>query len=247
MPWFKVDDKLHSHKKAARAGVDAMGLWVLCGSWSSDQLTDGFVPDYIAQRFDPDAERKAGRLVSADLWYPDEHDGDAGWRFHDWTDHQPTREEVERRREADRKKKAEQREKGRGETSRGDDGRFLSLSPDVSPGDTLGDSLGVSSATRPDPTRTKEEHTASASRFAEFWAAYPKKVAKGAAERAWRSATKKADPDSLITAAKDYAAQIKGTEAQFIKHPATWLNGACWLDEATPRPSSYRIEEDWSA
>ena len=24
MPWFKVEDKLHSHKKAARAGVDAI-------------------------------------------------------------------------------------------------------------------------------------------------------------------------------------------------------------------------------
>lgn len=26
MPWFKVDDKIHSHPKARRAGLAAMGL-----------------------------------------------------------------------------------------------------------------------------------------------------------------------------------------------------------------------------
>lgn len=31
--WFRVDDKLHTHEKALLAGVPAMGLWVMCGSW----------------------------------------------------------------------------------------------------------------------------------------------------------------------------------------------------------------------
>ena len=46
MSWFKIDDKLHSHKKVARLhGIAPMGLWALAGSWSSSQETDGFIPE----------------------------------------------------------------------------------------------------------------------------------------------------------------------------------------------------------
>lgn len=47
MAWFKVDDKLHSHPKLYRASLRAMGLWVLAGSWCSDQLTDGVLASKI--------------------------------------------------------------------------------------------------------------------------------------------------------------------------------------------------------
>ncbi len=95
MTWFKVDDGLHAHKKAARAGVHAMGLWVLAGSWCADQLTDGFIPDYMAARLDRDFEDNAERLVEAGLWAAADKDGDKGWQFHDWTERQPTREEAQ--------------------------------------------------------------------------------------------------------------------------------------------------------
>lgn len=97
MTWFKVDDKLHSHRKALRAGVEAMGLWCLAGSWASDQLTDGFVPDYIAQRIDPiNWESKTKALVDCGLWVIGEHGGDRGWWFHQFTEpgRNPTREQV---------------------------------------------------------------------------------------------------------------------------------------------------------
>ena len=38
----------------------------------------------------------------------------------------------------------------------------------------------------------------------------------------------------LIEATKHYAAQMAGKDSQYIKHPATWLNGKCWLDEPGP-------------
>lgn len=103
MPWFKVDDKLHSHKKAVRAG-EAMALWVVAGSWSADQLTDGFVPDYIVARLMPGGLDMADRLVACDLWAPDQVDGDDGWRFNDWGDYQPTRDDVESKRAAARQR-----------------------------------------------------------------------------------------------------------------------------------------------
>lgn len=88
MPWFKVDDKLHDHRKARKAGKAAMGVWVLAGSWSMDNLTDGFVPDDVLTRWGTRAD--AGRLVAAGLWYVDEHAGERGWRFHDWATFQPS-------------------------------------------------------------------------------------------------------------------------------------------------------------
>lgn len=89
MPWFKVDDKLHDHRKARAAGKAAMGVWVLAGSWAADNLTDGFVPVSILPRWGN--SRDAAKLCQVGLWMPDEQDGERGWRFHEWTERQPTR------------------------------------------------------------------------------------------------------------------------------------------------------------
>src|SRR5690606_10712690 len=98
--WFRIDDKLHDHPKVRKLRTDklaALGLWTVCGSWSADTLSDGFVPAEIVQRFDP-TEKLAKRLVEVGLWAEDEHDDEFGYRFHQWTEHQPTKAEVERRR-----------------------------------------------------------------------------------------------------------------------------------------------------
>lgn len=89
MPWFKVDDTLHSHPKARCAGLQAMGLWVLAGSWCSQQLTDGEVPKYMLAFFGG-KPADAKRLVEAGLWTAT----DSGWHFNDWSDFQPSRGDV---------------------------------------------------------------------------------------------------------------------------------------------------------
>lgn len=106
MTWFKVDDSLHSHVKAMRAGEAALGLWVMAGSWSADQLTDGWIPAYAAQRLTPRADELAADLVRAGLWIPAEQDGESGWIFHDWDGYQPSKESVENRRQADADRRA---------------------------------------------------------------------------------------------------------------------------------------------
>lgn len=208
MPWFKVDDKLHSHKKAARAGVAAMGLWTVAGSWCADQLSDGFVPDYIAERLAPgEATDLADKLVEAGLWVVDRHDGDDGWRFKDWADYQPTRDDVVSRREYERDKKRRQRRDPKGQ---------FAVSPKVSPRDNPGDSPRESTRTRPDPTRPDLKSKPSSTdvdpnddQFDEFWQAYPKrngkKVGKGNARIEWRKLT----PDQrerALTGAQNLAA-----------------------------------------
>lgn len=86
--WFKVDDKLHDHRKSRKAGRAAMGVWVLAGSWSMDNETDGFIPEDVLSRWGTKAD--ATRLVAAGFWNPDTHEGEPGWRFHDWARFQPS-------------------------------------------------------------------------------------------------------------------------------------------------------------
>lgn len=86
--WFKVDDKLHDHRKARKAGKAAMGVWVLAGSWSMDNEYDGFIPADVLSRWGTPAD--ARRLVDAGLWRETTHKGEPGWRFHDWSRFQPS-------------------------------------------------------------------------------------------------------------------------------------------------------------
>jgi len=67
--------------------------------------------------------------------------------------------------------------------------------------------------------------------FDEFWRSYPRKVAKGAARKAFAAALKKTDAATLIAGAARYGGATAQTEPRFIKHPASWLNGECWNDE----------------
>lgn len=66
--------------------------------------------------------------------------------------------------------------------------------------------------------------------FEEFWGVYAHKVAKGTARKAWTTACGKADPTSIIAAAAQYATT---RDHRFVAHPATWLNGERWADEAS--------------
>lgn len=97
------------------------------------------------------------------------------------------------------------------------------------------------------------------SRFKEFYAAYPRRVAPRAAEKAWVAALKRGiDPQLLIDAAERLAISCRGRDNRFTKHPSTWLNGDCYLDEpeipnlwlvpgdaARRDPQSGRIIESW--
>lgn len=76
--------------------------------------------------------------------------------------------------------------------------------------------------------------------FDSFWAAYPRKVAKGAARRAWAAALKRgATPAHITAAATRHAAQWRalGTAPQYIPYPATWLTGERYDDAPEPVPA----------
>jgi hypothetical protein len=100
MPWFKVDDSFHAHPKVLATDPAALGLWVVAGAWSSAHLTEGRVPDQVLPRLLPDSETLARTLVAAGLWRKVR----GGYQFHDWTDYNPTRKEIEADRKAARER-----------------------------------------------------------------------------------------------------------------------------------------------
>lgn len=113
MTWFQVDDCFPDHRKVRLLGDDrllAVGLWTLCGSWCGQNLTDGFVPVEVVDRWDPGL-KVAARLVEVKLWRESSLGGESGYRFHDWGEYQLTREEVLKRRADARERMRRYRER----------------------------------------------------------------------------------------------------------------------------------------
>lgn len=111
MAFFNVDDQFHSHPKTRRAGLAAIGLWTVAGSWSQAYKQQGFVPAYEVSAW-PQGKRLAAQLVAAGLWdVATSEDGEPGWRFHDWLDIHQTADEIEQQREKWRKRQKARRQK----------------------------------------------------------------------------------------------------------------------------------------
>lgn len=66
--------------------------------------------------------------------------------------------------------------------------------------------------------------------FDGFWKAYPRKVGKGQARTAFKTACKKVPVTTIAKALTEYLAAIEGRSPDMIRHPATWLNGEPWED-----------------
>jgi hypothetical protein len=70
--------------------------------------------------------------------------------------------------------------------------------------------------------------------FASFWKSYPRKTAKGDAERAWLKLKPSEDLQATIISAVERAKQSEQWQREggrFIPCPATYLNGKRWEDE----------------
>jgi hypothetical protein len=78
--------------------------------------------------------------------------------------------------------------------------------------------------------------------FSEFWKAYPKKMSKGQAEKAWA----KIKPSEQLTAQILDAVERAKTSVDWTKdggkwipYPASWLNAKGWLNEVAERKVSF--------
>ena len=75
---------------------------------------------------------------------------------------------------------------------------------------------------------------------------YPRKIAKGAALKAWLKLTP-LDQQLAIDALPNHVKhwELKQTEKDYICYPATWLNGWRWLDEIDLTPKKEKQDMSW--
>lgn len=88
MSWFKLDDGFHSHPKILAAGNPAVGLFCRCGSYVSQHLTDGFIPDAVAALYG--TQEEIAQLLAVELWKPTR----GGYLMPDYLDYNPSKERV---------------------------------------------------------------------------------------------------------------------------------------------------------
>lgn len=82
--------------------------------------------------------------------------------------------------------------------------------------------------------------------FEEFWAAYPRKVAKAVARKSFARLTEQQQLDACKAINKHITYwKTKETELEFVPHPATWLNQERWEDELVIEPKKEKISKEW--
>lgn len=234
MPWFKVSDDLPSKLATTRIPRAhrraALGLWVLAGAWSAQQLTDGHIPTYMLEELSGTPE-DAAWLVTAEYWV----EVNDGWQFVEWAPEQPLREVVLETRRKNAAKVKDWRS------------RNQAGNPVTAPvTDAVTNDAVTLPPSRPDPTHsqtTSKEvevhvHPAAARSieddFAEFWSLYPRKQAKVDALKAYKAARKTVDAKIIRDGAQAYALLNIGEDKNFLKLPAGWLRDGRWGDEQIP-------------
>lgn len=216
------------------AGERAEVLYARVLSFCVDQRSDGFVSDIQLQRMVGhgmrDVVARSQTLASTStgdgdsLWLRDDERG--GYWVTAWLRWNKSVDEIDALREKDSARKGKQLPDPDGPTSGG------STDSKGNPDGIQSESDGTPSAkTRQDKADTRQEQGNVL--FEDFWTAYPRKVGRAAAEKAWPKACKQLDAERLVKAAGYWAGlwQHAKTDKQFIPHPATWLNGKRWDDE----------------
>lgn len=236
----------------AEAGEKAELLYLRGLAFCADVLSNGFISDVQLTRFVGtgmrDARKRAetlARTLSNDgnpLWQRDEKQG--GYWVTAWLKWNRSREDISElnQKDADRKTEPSSIPDGdppggglESERNPNGDGSESDGSPNgLQPRARHTDQLQLNATTE---ERNSNTTPPDGGEFEDFWVAYPRKVGKAAAEKAWPKACKKLEADRIVKAAVYWAglwANAK-TDIQFIPHPATWLNGRRW-DDDPPAP-----------
>jgi hypothetical protein len=84
--------------------------------------------------------------------------------------------------------------------------------------------------------------------FDQFWSAYPRKVAKAEARKAWLQMTKVRPPTEVIIQAIENACKTEQWArfgGLYIPHAATWLRGERWDDVHEVKLPDIVNEKPW--
>jgi len=94
----------------------------------------------------------------------------------------------------------------------------------------------VTDDTNPIEPKIEPKHipSAVADGFNDFWATYPRRVGRKAAEGAFKKALKETSVDQIMFGLEQAMADWKLKDPKFIPHPTTWLNQGRYLDAVRP-------------
>lgn len=218
MTWFKVDDSLDFHPKCRKAGNKAMGLWVRSGAYSARMLTEGLI-EYSLVASLGGTRADARKLVEVGLWDDDAANG--GYRFHQWEQANPTRQEVLDAREAAAERKRRSRSRVTGGVTR--DVTRDSHSPSQDP-----------RVRRPDPTRPVSTSMAGESSSSHL----PERVSESTKTddtipAGWRSFATDGDVPPGVDPAAEWDRFIeRNGDGSDLRDPAAAFKG--WLRTAAP-------------
>lgn len=257
MSWVRFDDMFPIHRKVEGLSDAAFRLHAHAIFWCSRNETDGFIGTeelvHAAPRGMENPEAVVTELVTELTRYEDSRlweETDGGWVIHDYLDYQPSKAQLNE----ERKKNAVRQARFRARTRENSNGVSNALGQRVtntvtSESNAVTNSPSNAAPSRPVPIDKEDSLRSSSSRtakavtpllaaaeFARFWAAYPRKVGKKAAEKAWTKAIQDGvTPAVLIDGAERYARERAGEDSRYTKHPSTWLGHGCWDDEPARR------------
>lgn len=250
MAWLQVHQTLKDHRKLFDAAdeleiqpVHMMGLLISFWMWALDNTPtgdlDGITPRMIARaaQWDGPAEKLSTALIRAG-WL--DENGDGKLTIHDWYEYTGKlidQRQAEKERSQRRRAAAAASANGNTDDQQTTDGQ---------PQDGRRKAKGRVDQSRQDQTKESKDppspsgegeaagRSAIEVRFAEFWSAYPKKVAKQYALKAWKRLKPDADLHDRIMRAVDAqkrSEQWRRENGRYIPNPATWLNGGQWENE----------------
>ena len=245
--WGKVYGDLWSHPKFLGLSDAAGFLWLRALSYSKAMETYGVIHAKLLPVFGKSPE-VAAELVEAGLWDAT----DDGWAFHDWTDHQASREDAERlsRQRAEAGRKGGQRSRLR--RKQGD--------PETSATSESKPLLSKTEATASKPKQNENENETKTENntpaqveliappqtprkrgrafvypdaFEVWWKSYPRREDKRKAYAAWERVTRDVEPSVLTAAAERYRDDPNRVDA-YTKLPTSWLNAGAWENGPLP-------------
>ncbi len=246
MAWLQIHQTLKDHRKLFDAAdkleiqpAYMMGLLISFWMWALDNAPDGnldgITPRMIsrAAQWDGQAEKLIATLVQAG-WL--DEDADSGiLKIHDWYEYTGKligRRQAEKERSKRRRASTDKNSKNDRQTTGGQ--------PAVDHKKTCGrveksrvEKSIYNPPLTPQEGETVKKHSGD-DRFSEFWSAYPKKVAKQYALKAWKRLKPNADlHQRILKAVEDQkqSEQWRKNNGQYIPNPATWLNGGQWDNE----------------
>lgn len=219
--YFKVDVGYFDNPKIADLVDDnprAVLLHLRAIAYCAQHLTDGVFPTRLVMRLACGSHSDLQCLVDRGLVM---RLNDASGLVHDYLEHQRSAESVKKAKVAGQAGALARWSESADATRNAD--RIANRNADAS--------ANPNAEREREKEREKDPPSSPDTRdFDDFWAAYPRKVDKGKARRAWSGALRKTDAQTIINAARAYAQSDDATRegGKYLKYPATWLNAEAW-------------------